>query len=557
MRFATTNQPGSLLMVLGTLLTLGSAGCYAPLRSPGVEARDLPEAFRVPVRANQNRLNLAELTIPNATGQIGPGDLLSVQVHGLSDDPTNEPIQVRVLEDGTIDLPLVGSVNVGGRSLPMIRDELVRTYEAGKFLTSAQVSVQLVEAATVEIVVMGEVRTPGVYTMRRNAADVGRAVALAGGMTELAGDTIEVHGNSQALLQAHAQSVQAYTRESQQSRDSQGSSDKENEVAEPPAPPSPESGTEMESDGPELDESGLEGILEFGAGNSDTPLPPIPNGQPILSIPQASHGKRDSGIVQAGFEETTQLSFGHSLPSPPAKLATRTAPAAIATPLIKQLDPLTVGSPPALAPEPDYQMGHETAAMDFQAHSVSAMTDPAMLDAGPVHTRIPLSGPHVRSLAPEEVRLRDGDVVTIPKQKDELFYVVGPLSDTNRTTFNVGTRDLRQIGGGFILPRDRDIDVITGVAMAGYIDPINSPTTATVHRRLEDGRSLLIRVDLIAARTDRLATVLLRPGDIVYLNPDGAWWRRRLFDQVAPELFSLPWRFATQRWIVGAGGNGF
>ncbi len=554
MRFASKNKPSSLLMVLGSLLTLGSAGCYAPLMSPGIEARNLPEAFRVPVRTNRNRLNLAELTIPNATGQIGPGDLLSVLVHGLSEDPTNTPIQVRVLEDGTIDLPLVGSVSVGGRTLPMIRDELVREYEAGKFLNSAQVSVQLVEAATVEVVVMGEVRNPGVYTMRRNAADVGRAVALAGGMTELAGDSIEVHGNSQALFQAQAQSVQAYTLESQQSRASKSSSSQKNEVAEPPAPPSPETGTEMELDEPELEIPELDDAEEFGADNGDAAMPPIPDGPSGLTIPQASRRKRDSGIVQASFEETSQLSFGHSLPTAPAKLVTRATPAAVATPLIKQLDPLTVGSPPAIAPEPDYMMEHNAMAM---GHNGFGGADVGMMDAEPVHTCIPLSGPDVRSLAPEEVRLRDGDVVTVPKQKDELFYVVGPLSDTNRTSFNVGTRDLRQIGGGFILPRDRDIDVITGVAMAGYIDPINSPTTATVHRRLEDGRSLLIRVDLIEARTDRLATVLLRPGDIVYLNPDGAWWRRRLFDQVAPEIFSLPWRFATQRWIVGAGGNGF
>ena len=549
MRFATTNKPSSLLMVLGSLLILGSAGCYAPLVSPGVEARDLPEAFRVPVRTNRNRLNLAELTIPNSTGQIGPGDLLSVQVHGLSDDPTSAPNQVRVLEDGTIDLPLVSSVSVGGRTLPMIRDELVRRYETGGFLKSAQVSVQLVEAATVEIVVLGEVRTPGVYTMPRNAADVGRAVALAGGMTELAGDSIEVHGNSQALFQAQAQSIQAYTRESQQARDSRGSFSQKNEVAEPPTPPSPETGTDLELNEPGSDAPTLD-LPELDADNGGALLPPTRDGQPVLSMPRASRKKRDSGIVQASFEQSTQFSFGHSLPGASAKPVTRTTPAAAATPLIKQLDPLTVGSPPALAPESDYLVGHD-------ANFNTVTTDVVMMDGEPVHTRIPLSGPDVRSLEPEEVRLRDGDVVTVPKQKDEIFYVVGPLSDTNRTSFNVGTRDLRQIGGGFILPRDRDIDVITGVAMAGYIDPINSPTTATVHRRLEDGRSLLIRVDLIEARTDRLGTVLLRPGDIVYLNPDGAWWRRRLFDQLAPDLFSLPWRFATQRWIVGAGGNGF
>ena len=194
--------------------------------------------------------------------------------------------------------------------------------------------------------------------MRRNAADVGRAVALAGGMTELAGDSIEVHGNSQALFQAQAQSVQAYTLESQQSRASKSSSSQKNEVAEPPAPPSPETGTEMELDEPELEIPELDDAEEFGADNGDAAMPPIPDGPSGLTIPQASRRKRDSGIVQASFEETSQLSFGHSLPTAPAKLVTRATPAAVATPLIKQLDPLTVGSPPAIAPEPDYMMEH-------------------------------------------------------------------------------------------------------------------------------------------------------------------------------------------------------
>jgi hypothetical protein len=97
-----------------------------------------------------------------------------------------------------------------------------------------------------------------------------------------------------------------------------------------------------------------------------------------------------------------------------------------------------------------------------------------------------------------------------------------------------------------VLPRDREVDVVTAVAMAGYIDPIDSPTTVTVHRRLPDGQPLLIRVDLIKARYDYRETVLVQAGDIIYLNPDLPWWLRRTFDRVVPELIIEAYRRALQ-----------
>jgi hypothetical protein len=135
-------------------------------------------------------------------------------------------------------------------------------------------------------------------------------------------------------------------------------------------------------------------------------------------------------------------------------------------------------------------------------------------------------------------------VVVVPSRKDEVFYVVGRLSPTNFVRFSIGKRE-RDIGAGFLLPRDREIDVVTAVAMAGYIDPIDSPTTVTVHRHCPDGRSLLIRVDLIKARYERLENVNIMPGDIVYLNPDTAWWARTQFDRIIVSLFTESYR----KWL--------
>jgi hypothetical protein len=155
--------------------------------------------------------------------------------------------------------------------------------------------------------------------------------------------------------------------------------------------------------------------------------------------------------------------------------------------------------------------------------------------------RIPLRGMPPEAIPPGEIIVQPGDVVVVPSRSNEVFFVVGRLNQTNLVRFTLGDRE-RELGTGLVLPREREIDVVTAVAMAGYIDPIDSPTTVTVHRVMPDGRPMLIHVDLIAARYDPRETVLVRPGDIIYLNPDAAWWWRRTIDRVVPELILVPYR---------------
>jgi len=153
---------------------------------------------------------------------------------------------------------------------------------------------------------------------------------------------------------------------------------------------------------------------------------------------------------------------------------------------------------------------------------------------------IPLRGLDPTQLQQSDVILRQGDVIVVPSRRNEVFFVVGKLNPTNLVRFTLGDRE-RELGAGFILPRDREIDVVTAVAMAGYIDPIDSPTTVTVHRTLPNGQPFLIAVDLIAARYDRNENIFVQPGDIIYLNPDAAWWFRRTFDRVLGDLIVIPY----------------
>jgi hypothetical protein len=162
--------------------------------------------------------------------------------------------------------------------------------------------------------------------------------------------------------------------------------------------------------------------------------------------------------------------------------------------------------------------------------------------------RIPLRGLPPGALNREDVTLQPGDVVIVPTRSFEIFFVVGLLDQNNLVGFSLGDRE-RELGSGLVLPVDRDIDVVTAVAMAGYIDPIESPTTVTLHRRSESGEPLLILVDLIAARFDRRETVIVQPGDIIYVNPDAKWWSRRMFDRIAPTIIVTPYIQAISKAI--------
>ena len=52
---------------------------------------------------------------------------------------------------------------------------------------------------------------------------------------------------------------------------------------------------------------------------------------------------------------------------------------------------------------------------------------------------------------------------------------------------------------------------------------------------------MMIHADLIKARYDRRETILVQPGDIIYLNPDHKWWWRRALDTWLLDAFRVPY----------------
>jgi polysaccharide biosynthesis/export protein len=122
----------------------------------------------------------------NGDYRVGIGDKLEIAVFGHDDLVKTSEVGV----EGTINFPLVGDLKVEGRTVAEIDDELTKRL-ASEYLVDPQVNVEVKEFRSQWVTLMGEVRTPGRYALRRNMRllDV---IAEAGGPTKEAGQEIAI-----------------------------------------------------------------------------------------------------------------------------------------------------------------------------------------------------------------------------------------------------------------------------------------------------------------------------------------------------------------------------
>jgi polysaccharide export outer membrane protein len=110
---------------------------------------------------------------------IGVSDVLSVSV--WNQESLNVSVPVR--PDGRIAVPLLGEVEVAGRTPADVQAELTTGYE--KFITAPAVSLVVTEINSRKVFVMGEVAAPGVFNILTPTTLL-QVLSMAGGFTEFA-----------------------------------------------------------------------------------------------------------------------------------------------------------------------------------------------------------------------------------------------------------------------------------------------------------------------------------------------------------------------------------
>ena len=113
--------------------------------------------------------------------RIGPEDVLHISV--WKEEDLDRKVLVR--PDGGISFPLAGDLQVAGRTPLEVQDEIRSRLQ--RYVPDAEVTVAVDEISGYTVFVLGEVATPGQFTLGRYV-NVLQALTLAGGLTPYANE---------------------------------------------------------------------------------------------------------------------------------------------------------------------------------------------------------------------------------------------------------------------------------------------------------------------------------------------------------------------------------
>ena len=128
----------------------------------------------------------------NSSIQLGPGDLVEVNVYGVPELTT----KARVGNNGDLYLPLIDYVHVADLSLEEAQKLIEKRLDDGGFVKNPHVSIFITDYASQGVTLLGEVSKPGIYPVLgdRRLFDI---VSAAGGLTDRASRTVSVtHRNN-------------------------------------------------------------------------------------------------------------------------------------------------------------------------------------------------------------------------------------------------------------------------------------------------------------------------------------------------------------------------
>jgi polysaccharide export outer membrane protein len=171
-------------MMLYTLLTVVAlvAGQAA---APPPQA---PAAKPAPVQPPLPQLSSAYL--------IGATDVLGIKVFGEDALSNNYTVD----SDGSITFPLLGRVQVAGKSTRQIEEHITQLLD-GDYIKRPQVSVEITQFRSRSIFVIGEVRNPGRYQIQ-GPQTLLEVIAHAGSTTPTASNTIIVQRYKEGIAAA-------------------------------------------------------------------------------------------------------------------------------------------------------------------------------------------------------------------------------------------------------------------------------------------------------------------------------------------------------------------
>lgn len=173
---------GFWLPIAGLLLSACISSCGASTEDPPSVAADQPVAVQQE-RGTCTSPALLELWQERDSNNIadfpvGPGDVIMVSVPEIDEIQKQ---QIRVAPDGTIGLPLIGTMEVAGMTENDLRSAISQKLSVYMKFPRVELFVERYQAR--DVAVVGAVQKPGLYDLANSDQSIIDVIGIAGGMT--------------------------------------------------------------------------------------------------------------------------------------------------------------------------------------------------------------------------------------------------------------------------------------------------------------------------------------------------------------------------------------
>lgn len=104
---------------------------------------------------------IVNATDTNQDYHLGAGDIIKISVYEYSDITT----EARISESGNISFPLIGEVNLSGKTVAEAEELIEKGLVDGDFIREPQVTVVIIQFSSQKVSVLGLVNSPGKYSL--------------------------------------------------------------------------------------------------------------------------------------------------------------------------------------------------------------------------------------------------------------------------------------------------------------------------------------------------------------------------------------------------------
>ena len=176
-----------MVALCALLLPLGVLGCATNVH----RVSKLPPEYLAPPVRNAQEADLSKLATPTVSNElIEAGDVVEVTIDTGYGRDRARTFPLRVADDGSTEVPLVGRVILAGLELKGAEQAIGAAAVEREVYRQPLVTVVMKRKKTNRVTVMGAVKEPGVYDLPSSSSSLLDAFARAGSLTEDAGTDV-------------------------------------------------------------------------------------------------------------------------------------------------------------------------------------------------------------------------------------------------------------------------------------------------------------------------------------------------------------------------------